>query len=56
MKTFKQMCEETKKVDEADLGIVEPGLDNSDDEPYNTPIVEDEADLVDEVKKVLQGK
>lgn len=24
---------------EADLGIVEPGLDKNDDEPYNTPLV-----------------
>lgn len=29
---------------EADLGIVEPGLDKNDDEPYNTPLVKiDEA-------------
>lgn len=27
------------KLDEADLGIVEPGLDKNDDEPYNTPLV-----------------
>lgn len=45
MKTFKEFLKEAedKKIgslDESDIGLVEPGLDKNDDEPYNTPIIE----------------
>lgn len=36
---------------EADLGVVEPGLDKNDDEPYNTPLVK-----IDEDVKVLPSQ
>lgn len=36
-KSAKQSLKQVLK--EADLGIVEPGLDKNDDEPYNTPLV-----------------
>ena len=39
------------KLDEADLGVVEPGLDKNDDEPYNTPLVK-----IDEDVKVLPSQ
>ena len=45
MKTFKQFLKEAEEkkidsLDESDIGLVEPGLDKNDDEPYNTPIIE----------------